>query len=51
MTDVTVKKSKIHGMGVFAARNFKKGEVILKWNTSHELTNKSINYQKKRRVM
>lgn len=29
-------------MGVFAARNFKTGEVILKWNTSHELTKKQI---------
>ena len=29
--DVEVKKSKIHGKGVFAKRDFKKGEVI-KWN-------------------
>lgn len=30
--DVIVKKSKIQGKGVFANRNFKKGEVVLKWN-------------------
>ncbi len=36
--DVIVRKSKIEGKGVFANRNFKKGEVVLKWDTSHELT-------------
>jgi SET domain-containing protein len=29
--DVLVKKSKIHGKGVFANRNFTKGEVVLQW--------------------
>src|SRR5680860_1658989 len=29
--NVIVKKSKIEGMGVFANRNFKKGEIIFKW--------------------
>lgn len=28
---VIVKKSKIHKKGVFAARNFKKGEIVMKW--------------------
>lgn len=42
MADVTVKISKIHGIGVFAARNFKKGEVVLKWNTSHKLTKEQV---------
>ncbi|MFH1029797.1 MAG: SET domain-containing protein [bacterium] len=31
MADIIVKKSKIRGKGVFAARNFKKGEVVIKW--------------------
>lgn len=31
MADVIVKKSKIEGFGVFASRDFKKDEVILKW--------------------
>ena len=35
MSDVIVEKSKIHGYGVFAARDFKKGEVILRWNPKY----------------
>ena len=43
MADVIVKKSKIHGLGVFAAQNFKKGEIVSKWNTSPKLTTNKIN--------
>jgi SET domain-containing protein len=32
MMDVLVRKSAIHGKGVFAARDFQKGEVILVWH-------------------
>ena len=32
MDSVIVKKSKIHGKGVFANRDFKKGEVVIKYN-------------------
>ncbi|MFC1629628.1 SET domain-containing protein [Patescibacteria group bacterium] len=32
MPDVIVKKSKIHEKGVFADRDFKKGEVVIKYN-------------------
>jgi SET domain-containing protein len=42
MADVIVKDSKIHGKGVFAARNFKKGEIVLKWDISHELTKEQL---------
>jgi len=42
MADIVVKESKIHGKGVFAARDFKKGEVVLKWDISHELTKKEV---------
>jgi len=38
MPDIVVKKSKISGFGVFAARPFKKGEVVLGWNLSHQLS-------------
>lgn len=31
MKNVTVKTSKIHGRGVFADRDFKKGEVVIKY--------------------
>lgn len=33
MPDVVVKKSEIHGKGVFAARDFKKGEVVIDYST------------------
>ena len=38
MAGVIVKKSKIEGKGVFAARDFKKGEIVLKWDNSKKLT-------------
>ena len=34
MSSVIIKSSKIHGKGVFANRNLKKGEIVMKWNTS-----------------
>lgn len=40
--DIIVKKSNIEGNGVFAARNFKKGEVVLRWDISHALTPKEL---------
>ncbi len=38
MPDLIVKKSKINKKGVFAARDFKKGELVLKWDISKELS-------------
>jgi hypothetical protein len=32
MNNLIIKKSKIQGKGVFANKDFKKGEVVLKWN-------------------
>lgn len=37
MSGVEIKKSSIHGQGVFATRDYKAGEVVLKW-TPKELT-------------
>jgi SET domain-containing protein len=37
--DIAIKKSKIHGKGIFAQKNFKKGEIVLKWNPK-QLTKK-----------
>ena len=34
MADIMVKKSKIQGKGVFAGRNFRKGETVMEWDTS-----------------
>ncbi len=36
--DVIVKESKIEGKGVFANRNFKKGEIVVQWATTKILT-------------
>ncbi len=30
--NIIIKKSKISGKGVFVKRDFKKGEIVLKWN-------------------
>jgi len=35
--DVVVKKSKIEGNGVFAARDFRKGDIVVRWGISHQL--------------
>lgn len=35
---VAVKKSKIHGLGIFALRDFKKGEIVLHWDTSDRIS-------------
>ena len=39
---VIVKNSKIHNKGVFAARNFKTGEIVLRWDTSNELIDEEV---------
>lgn len=38
--NVVVKNSSIHGKGVFAARNFSKGEVVMHWDTRNRLSKK-----------
>jgi SET domain-containing protein len=47
--DIVIKKSKISGKGVFAKRDFKKGEIVLKWNPkklTREKANKLTTKQK-----
>jgi SET domain-containing protein len=39
---VVVKNSKIKGKGVFAAKNFKKGETILFWHPKATISKKDI---------
>lgn len=39
---VLIKKSKIHGKGVFANRGFKKGEIVIQWKTQNLLTQKEL---------
>jgi SET domain-containing protein len=38
MQNIVVKKSSINGKGVFTKRNIKKGEIVIRWDTSHQLT-------------
>ncbi len=40
MADVVVKDSKIEGKGVFAARDFKKGEVVIDWSACSDVLTK-----------
>ncbi len=40
--DVIIKKSKIHGKGVFANRDFRKGETVIKWDLSTILTKEEV---------
>lgn len=42
MSDVVVKQSKISKKSVFAARDFKKDEVVLQWNPKKFLTKDEI---------
>ena len=42
MEDIIVKESKIDGKGVFASRNFKKGEIVVKWDISRQLTKEEV---------
>ena len=42
MKTVIVKQSKIHGKGVFATKNFKKGEIVLKWDISNTIKKQDI---------
>ena len=37
-----VKESKIEERGVFAGRDFKRGELVVKWDVSHQLTPEEI---------
>ncbi len=32
MADIVIKKSKISGRGVFAGKNFKKGDIVISWS-------------------
>ena len=42
MADVVVKKSKINCMGAFADRDFKKGELVIKWDTSDSFSQEEV---------
>ena len=39
---VIIKKSQIHGRGIFAGKNFRKGETVLHWNASKIIPSKQF---------
>ena len=45
---VIIKKSRIQGKGVFANANFKKGDIVMKWDASMMLTKKEAKLIPKR---
>lgn len=51
MQDVTVRTSKINGKGVFAKRDFKKGEIVIRWDTSHPLTSDDAKNRKDKKFL
>lgn len=40
--DIIIKKSGIEGKGVFAARDFKKGEIVIRYDISHKLSQQEL---------
>jgi uncharacterized protein len=42
MHDIVVKRSGIHGLGVYANRDFKNGETVLRWDVTNELTRRDV---------
>ena len=42
MINLILKKSKIQGLGVFAGKDFKRNEIVIKWDTSNQLTKKQF---------
>ena len=40
--DVEERPSKIHGRGLYALRDFRPGEVVLRWDVSHKISNDAL---------
>jgi SET domain-containing protein len=40
--DVAVRPSTIQGMGLYALRTFEPGEVVLRWDLSHTISNEEL---------
>ncbi|MFH1233086.1 MAG: SET domain-containing protein-lysine N-methyltransferase [Patescibacteria group bacterium] len=43
MVEINFKKSKIHGFGIFATRDFKKGELVIRWKSHKQIAKENIN--------
>ncbi len=42
MRNVEVKRSKISGFGIFAAKSFKNAELVIKWSSHRELSKQEV---------
>ena len=40
--NVEVRPSGIHGRGLYALRDFRPGEVVLRWNVAHKISNDAL---------
>jgi len=40
--EVVVKKSRISGLGIFAGRDFKKDQLVIKWSSHRELSKQDV---------
>ena len=41
-SSVEIRKSKIHGQGLYAKRKFQAGELVLLWDLSHTISNEAV---------
>jgi SET domain-containing protein len=42
VVEVVVKRSKINGLGIFAARDFKKEALVIKWSSCRDLAKQDV---------
>jgi SET domain-containing protein len=40
--EVVVKRSKINGLGIFTARNFRREQLVIKWSSHRELSKQEV---------
>ena len=40
--EVEVRPSRVHGRGLYALRDFRPGEVVLRWDVSHKISNDAV---------
>ena len=45
---VVIQKSKVNGVGIFAPKNYEKGETIIEWDKSHILEEEEVDILKEK---
>ena len=51
MNKIIVKNSKINGKGVFASCDFKKGDIVLRWDVSRSLLKDEVDRMSEEEIM